>query len=105
MLAKALTTPRRSVDFSGDSDHLGASGDLSFKVRLTREIIQSERTRMLILAGLSGSLVVVFPARVLVFRQNDARIFGTAWGLQAVWGLVLLAGYGLAMRQVVGRRL
>jgi hypothetical protein len=31
--------------------------------RLGREILQSERTRMLILAGLSGSLVVTFTTR------------------------------------------
>jgi len=105
MLAKPLTTPARSVDDSGNPDHPGASGDPSFEVRLTREIIQSERTRMLILAGLSGSLVVVFPALVLVFRQNDARIFRTAWALQVLVVLVVLAGYELAIRQVVGRRL
>jgi adenylate cyclase len=81
------------------------SGDPSFEVRLTREIIQSERTRMLILAGLSGSLVVVFPALVLVLRQNDVRIFRTAWALQVIAVFVLLAGYELAIRQVVGRRL
>jgi adenylate cyclase len=79
---------------------VGASGDLGFEERLTREILQSERTRMLILAGLSGSLVVVFPVYVL-----GSGIFGTAWALQVVAVLVLLASYELAIRQVVGRRL
>ena len=60
---------------------------------------------MLILAGLSGSLVVVFPALVLVFGQNYARIFGTAWAVQVFAVLVLLASYELAIRQIVGRRL
>jgi adenylate cyclase len=105
MLAKPLTTPARSVDSSGDSDHLGASGDPSFEVRLAREIVQSERTRMLILAGLSGSAVVFFPAFVLVFREEYARIFGTAGVLQIVAVFVLLTGYELAIRHFVGRRL
>jgi len=84
---------------------VGTSGDPSIEERLTREILQSERTRMLILAGLSAALVVVFPALVLVFRQNYVRIFGTAWALQVVAVLVLLATYELVMRQVIGRRL
>ena len=72
--------PSRTADVSGDPGHSGVSVDPSLEERLTREILQSERTRMLILAGLSGSLVVVFPALVLVFGQNYARIFGTAVG-------------------------
>src|SRR3990172_6383691 len=103
MLAKTSTRPDRSADFSGEPGQVGASGDLSFEERLTREILQSERTRMLILAGLSGALVVVFPVYVLVFRHHG--IFGTAWALQVVAVLVLLASYELAIRQVVGRRL
>src|SRR5262249_17372164 len=108
MLAKALTTPGRSADFSGASDRLGASGDPSFEDRLTREILQSERARMLILAGLSGSLVVIFPVLVLavrVFRPNYARIWGPAWAFQVLGVFVLLAAYELAIRQVVGRPL
>ena len=53
---------------------MGASGNPGFDERLTREILQSERTRMLIVAGLSGSLVVIFPVLVLVFRQNYAGV-------------------------------
>ena len=60
---------------------------------------------MLILAGLSGSLVVVFPVLVLVFGPNYARIFGTAWAVQVFAVLVLLASYELAIRKIVGRRL
>ena len=60
---------------------------------------------MLILAGLSGALIVVFPALVLVFGQDYARIFGTAWAVQVFAVLVLLASYELAIRQIVGRRL
>jgi len=84
---------------------VGVSGDPSFEERLAREILQSERARMLILAGLSASLVVVFPALVLVFRQNYVRIFGTVWALQVVAVFVLLATYELVIRQVIGRRL
>jgi adenylate cyclase len=79
---------------------VGAAGDLGFEERLTREILRSERTRMLILAGLSGSLVVTFPVYAL-----RSGIFGTAWALQVVAVFVLLASYELAIRQVVGRRL
>src|SRR6267142_1186752 len=90
----------RSADFSSEPGQVGASGDLGFEERLTREILQSERTRMLILAGLSGSLVVTFPVYAL-----GSGIFGTAWALQVVAVFVLLASYELAIRQVVGRRL
>jgi len=71
---------------------VGASGDLGFEERLTREILQSERTRMLILAGLSGSLVVTFPVYAL-----RSGIFGTAWALHVVGVFVLLASYELAI--------
>lgn len=87
---------------------MGASGTSGFEERLTREILQSERTRMLILAGLSGSLAITFPVFALLVRHDYARIFGTAW---AAWAaqffavFVLLATYELAIRQVVGRRL
>src|SRR5262249_8852670 len=79
---------------------VGASGDLGFEERLTREILQSERTRMQILAGLSGSLMVTFPVYAL-----RSGIFGTAWALQVVAVFALLACYELAIRQVVARRL
>ena len=99
MLAKTLTTSR-TADVSGDPDHPGVSVDPSLEERLTREMLHSERTRMLILAGLFGSLVIVFPALVLVFGQNYARIFGTAWAVQVFAVLVLLASYELAIRQI-----
>ena len=97
--------PSRTAEVSGDPGHPGVSVDPSLEERLTREIRQSERTRMLILAGLSGSLVVVFPVLVLVFGPNYARIFGTAWAVQVFAVLVLLASYELAIRKIVGRRL
>jgi adenylate cyclase len=83
---------------------VGASGDQSFQERLAREILQSERARMLILAGLSASLVAVFPVLVLAL-QNYVRIFDTAWTLQVVAVFVLLAVYELVIREVIGRRL
>jgi adenylate cyclase len=100
-----LTTPSQTAEVSGDPIHPGVSVDASLEERLTREILQSERTRMLILAGLSGSLAIVVPALVLLFRQDYVRIFGTEWAVQVVAVLVLLASYELAIRQIVGRRL
>ena len=100
MMSKTSTRPDRSAGFPGESGQERAAGDLGFDERLTREILQSERTRMLILAGLSGSLVVTFPVHAL-----RSGIFGTAWALHVVVVFVLLACYRLAIRQVVGRRL
>jgi adenylate cyclase len=94
------TRPDRSADISSEPAQVGASGNLGFEERLTREILQSERTRMLILAGLSGSLVVTFPVHAI-----RSGIFGTAWALQVVAVFGLLTCYELAIRQVVGRRL
>src|SRR5262245_2712842 len=94
------TRPDRSADISSEPAQVGASGILGFEERLTREILRSERTRMLILAGLSGWLVVTFPVYAL-----RSGIFGTAWALQVVAVFVLLASYELVIRQVVGRRL
>src|SRR5215813_261541 len=79
MLAKALSASGRSTDFSIEAGQVRASGTSGFEERLTREILQSERTRMLILAGLSGALATTFPVFALVSRQDYARIFGTAW--------------------------
>ncbi len=81
------------------------SGDQSFEDRLAREILHSERTRMLLLAGLSGAMVVGFLSLVLVFREEYARILGIAWVLQVAAVFVLLACYELMIRHVVGRRL
>jgi len=97
-----LTTPSPRVE---SSDHQGAPGDPGFEVRLTREILQSERARMLILAGVSGSLAVLFPALAFVLRQSDARLFRTTWVVHVLAVLILLAGYELAVRHVIGRRL
>src|SRR4030095_8122758 len=94
------TRPDRSADFSSEPGQVRASGDLGFEERLTREILQSERTRMLILAGLSGALGGRVPGPAL-----PSGIVGTAWALQVVAVFVCLACYELAIRQVVGRRL
>ena len=93
-------TSTPSADFSSEPAQVGASGILGFEERLTREILRSERTRMLILAGLSGSLVVTFPVHAL-----RSGLFGMAWALQFVAIFVCLASYELVIRQVVGRRL
>jgi adenylate cyclase len=78
----------------------------SLEDRLTREIFESERTRLLMLAALSGALVAIFPILVLAFRREDsARIFGTPWAFQVLGVFVLLAAYELTARHVIGRRL
>jgi adenylate cyclase len=82
-----------------------ASAERSFEDRLAREILQSERTRMLALAGLAATLVVAFPALVFWYRQDGSRIFQTAWALQFLAVLLLLAGYELTIRHIAGRRL
>src|SRR3970040_424296 len=108
MLAKELTTPGRRTAFSVEAGQLRASVTSGFEERLTREILQSERTRMLLVAWWSGALATAFPVFVLVSRQDYARIFGTAWTAWAVQFaavFVLLATYELVIRQVVGRRL
>lgn len=79
---------------------MDVSGNPGFEERLGREILRSERTRLLILAGLSGVLAVIFP--VYAMRSG---IFDTAWALQFVAVFVLLACYELAIRRVIGRRL
>jgi len=79
-----------------------------FEEQRARAILQSERTRMLILAGLSGAVVVIFPLAflVLTLRQDPgARVLGTEWALQVLAVFVLLTGYELTVRRVVGRRL
>ena len=77
----------------------------SIEDRLTREIFESERTRLLMLAALWGALVAIFPALVLAFREDSARIFGTPWALQVLGVFVLLACYELTARHVIARRL
>ncbi|HKZ06160.1 MAG TPA: adenylate/guanylate cyclase domain-containing protein [Methylomirabilota bacterium] len=77
----------------------------SLEDRLMREIFESERTRLLMLAALAAALVAIFPVLVLLFREDSARIFGTRWALQVLGVFVLLAAYELTARHVIGRRL
>ncbi len=78
----------------------------SFEEEFRREIFQSERTRMAILAGLFTALAVQFPLLVLVFREHYLRIFHTPEAI--AWIAAVFAGlavYELAVRALVGRLL
>jgi adenylate cyclase len=76
----------------------------SFEADFAREMFASERTRMAILAGLLGALVLLFPLLVLAFREQYVRQFHS---YRMVVGVVVvfaaLAAYELIVREIVGR--
>lgn len=76
----------------------------SFEEDFAREMFASERTRMAILAGLLGALVLLFPLLVLAFREQYVRLFHS---YRMVVGVVVmfaaLAAYELVVRGIVGR--
>jgi adenylate cyclase len=78
----------------------------TFEEEFAREMFQSERTRMAILAGLFAALALLFTLLALVFREHYLSIFHThrtlAWIVALFAGL---AGYELVMRRFVGRLL
>lgn len=78
----------------------------SFEEEFAREMFQSERTRMAILARLFAALAVLFTLLVVVFREHYLAIFHShrtlAWIVALFAGL---AGYELLVRRFVGRLL
>ena len=78
----------------------------SFEEEFRREMFQSERTRMAILAGLFAALAVQFPLLVLVFREHYLSVFQTPHAVVWIAAVFLgLAAYELGVRALVGRLL
>src|SRR4029079_1889925 len=76
----------------------------SFEDHLAREIIQSERTRMAILAGLLAALVVVFGLLYALFHEDYLRRFISPGAfIYALAAIGLLFCYELAIRFRIGR--
>ncbi len=76
----------------------------SFEDHLAQEIIHSERTRMAILAGLLGVLIVFFGLLFALFREDYRQIFSRPRAFShagAVFAMLLC--YELGIRQLIGR--
>ena len=77
----------------------------SFEEHLAREIVQSERMRMAVLAALIGALLVMQFILLLLFRDDYQRHFTSASGVpRAFTVLGLLLAYELTVRHAVARR-
>lgn len=77
----------------------------SFDDHLAREIIQSERMRMAMLAALVGALLVMQFGFLLLFRDDYQRYFTSPSGVPRVFTVLgLLVIYELTVRHMVGRR-
>ncbi len=78
----------------------------AFEEHLRREILQSERLRMAILAGIAALLTVVFPLFATIFREEYLRNFHSTGmvGIAVTVSGALLA-YELLVRHVLGRQL
>lgn len=78
----------------------------SFEEHLAGEIVRSERTRMAILAGIFGLLMLVFPLIALVFREEYARHVGSPAAIGYAVGISgALVCYELLARYLLGRQL
>jgi adenylate cyclase len=76
----------------------------SFEDHLAREIIHSERTRMAILAGLLGVLLVFFALMYALFRQDYDQIFNRPRAFLLAGSIfALLLCYELSIRHLIGR--
>ena len=76
----------------------------SFEDHLAREIIDSERMRMAVLAGLLGVLLAFSGLLVALFREDYLRHFSTPRAFVYTSSvLVLLLCYELAIRELIGR--
>ena len=76
----------------------------SFEDHLAREIIDSERMRMAILAGLLGVLIVFYSLGYALFRTGDQLRFLTpAVFIYIIAVIALLLCYELAIRYLFGR--
>jgi len=77
-----------------------------FETHLSREILQSERTRMALLAALFALLSLVFPVFAWIFHSEYVQFFHSYATLYAVLGVSGgLIAYELTTRWILGRRL
>jgi adenylate cyclase len=75
----------------------------SFEDHLAREIIQSERLRMAILAGLLGTLFIIYGLGYALFRHAPMLGFLTPGVFIYILAVIaLLLGYELAIRYLLG---
>ena len=71
-----------------------------------REILQSERVRMAVLAGLLGALIAFLGGMYALFHDDYLRHFATPRAIRRILlVLIVLLGYEFVARHVVGRRL
>lgn len=78
----------------------------AFEDHLTREILQSERMRMAILAAILALLMVLLPLVALVFSDDYQRNFGSMRMVGYAAGVAAaLVAYELLVRAILGRLL
>ena len=78
----------------------------TFEAHLAREIVQSERMRMALLAGLSAVMIVFWSLMYTFHRDTYLLHFGNpAVIIHIVAVLAFLLCYELVLRQVLARRL
>ena len=93
-------------DPAGRATRWPASSVGAFEDHLAREILQSERMRLAILAGIFALLTVVFPLFALVFREDYLRNFHSVGMIGYALGVAAaLVAYELLMRTILGRQL
>lgn len=74
-----------------------------FEARLAHEIVESERLRMALLAGLFAGLAAVFPLLAWIFREEYLRLLHSYATLEFVTALcIALVAYELFLRAVYG---
>ncbi|OFZ96414.1 MAG: hypothetical protein A2Z64_02095 [Betaproteobacteria bacterium RIFCSPLOWO2_02_67_12] len=87
-------------------DDPAAQSLVAFERHLSREILQSERMRMAILAGIFALLSVVFPLFAVIFREEYLRNFRSTGMIGIAVGVCgALVVYELLLRYVLGRQL
>lgn len=75
----------------------------AFEDHLRREILQSERVRMAILAWILALLMVLLPLFALVFSEDYQRNFGSMrWAGYATGVAAALVAYELLVRAILG---
>jgi adenylate cyclase len=78
----------------------------TFEEHFAREILQSERTRMAVLAGVLAALLGVFVLLFLFYQEDYRQQFASAAAFRQLGAAMIgLLVYELAIREVIGRRL